>query len=634
MLATSSIRASASASEISIIDVPTPRILEHVGVEARLTRSNGGIMKKALLIFGGLLVLLVVVAVVAISNVNGYLAENRETLAGLASDAAGRKVSFEKAEVAFSSGLAVRIAGLRVAEDPAFGKADFLRLDDAYVGVKVLPALSGRIEVSGIRLDAPTIRVIQTQRGFNFWTLGGDEASDDAPQGDVEEAAPLAVAIAVLNIQAGTIMFEDRTSKEGLSLVLEDVETSGTDLSLDGPIALEFETRIRSTKAADKGLESYLSGGVAIESLATMAGTVALRSPILHPAIFGVRLEEGDVVEGLGNLRIDGILPPNTGNSGYSVNIRSSDARLSGFDLNEIAIDLLYRDARRGAEVTLDQVALGLAGGRIDLSGDMVLGEPGASPFNLKTRLKDLDSGELASILLGVPAGALSGTLGGDIDLAGDSLEWETLKKSLTGSLKLDVGDGALEQVNILKALVGRLTKDPGLGQLAATSIRDVIPGALSGDRTPFEGIKMALEILNGAVHARDLRVAAGDFAIDAIGSVRLDGAVNADGKILFSEDLSQKILAQVDGLGALLGDGKQIALPLHFGGTAGSPSITPDLRALSSAAKQKLKNRAAKELGDAIFGKRKADDGAQQNSDRDSAEELIREGLGRFLGR
>ena len=143
-----------------------------------------------------------------------------------------------------------------------------------------------------------------------------------------------------------------------------------------------------------------------------------------------------------------------------------------------------------------------------------------------------------------------------------------------------------------------------------------------------------ALEILNGAVHARDLRVTAGDFAIDAIGSVGLDGAVNADGKILFSENLSQKILAKADGLGALLGDGKQIALPLHFGGTAGSPSITPDLRALSSAAKQKLKNRAAKELGDAIFGKRKADDGAQQNSDRDSAEGLIREGIGRFLGR
>ena len=351
-------------------------------------------MKKALLIFGGLLVLLVIVAFVAISNVNGYLAENRETLAGLASDAAGRKVSFEKAEVAFSSGLAVRVAGLRVAEDPAFGKADFLSLDDAYVGVKILPALSRRIEVSGIRLDAPTIRVIQTKRGFNFSSLGGGggEASDDAVQRDVEEAAPLAVAIAALKIQGGTIVFEDRTSKDGLSLVLEDFKASGTDLSLDGPIALNFETRIRSAAAGDKGLESLLSGDVAIESLATTAGIVALRSPKLHPAIFGVRLEEGDAVERLDDLRIDVILPPDPGKSGYSVKIRSSDARLSGFDLNEIAIDVVYKDAPRGAEVTLDKIALGLVGGRIDLSGDVVLGKPGASPFNLKTQPKDLDS--------------------------------------------------------------------------------------------------------------------------------------------------------------------------------------------------------------------------------------------------
>ena len=122
--------------------------------------------------------------------------------------------------------------------------------------------------------------------------------------------------------------------------------------------------------------------------------------------------------------------------------------------------------------------------------------------------------------------------------------------------------------------------------------------------------------------------------SFDALIALGLKALLTSDGKILFSEDLSKKILAKADGLGALLGGGKQIALPLHFGGTAGSPSITPDLRALSGAAKQELKNRAAKELGDAIFGKRKADDGAQQNSDRDSAEGLIREGLGRFLGR
>ena len=130
-------------------------------------------MRKVIIGLAILFVLVIAIVILAISNVNTYLEENRETLAGLASDAAGREVSFEGAEVAFASGLAVRVKGLRVAEDPRFGQVDFLSLDEAYVGVRILPALQQRIEVSGIRLDAPMIRVIRTADGFNFSTLGG-----------------------------------------------------------------------------------------------------------------------------------------------------------------------------------------------------------------------------------------------------------------------------------------------------------------------------------------------------------------------------------------------------------------------------------------------------------------------------
>ena len=298
---------------------------------------------------------------------------------------------------------------------------------------------------------------------------------------------------------------------------------------------------------------------------------------------------------------------------------------------------MVYRSVAGGSKVDLPKVAIGLAGGEVDLTGEVTLGEPGASPFDLKTKVRDLDTGKLATAFAGAPEGALSGTLGGDIDLAGDSLEWESLKRSLVGNLSLEVGEGALEQVNLLNDLVGGLTTDPGLGQLAAGSIRDVAPEALSGDRTPFEGIDMALEILDGAVHARDLKIEAGDFAISAIGKVGLDGAVAADGKVRFSDRLTERILKKSDALSALLVDGeggKQVELPLRFGGTADSPSIMPDLAALSGKAKNELKNRAAKEITDAIFGKRRDDDSAERKNERDSAEDALREGLGRFLGR
>ncbi len=81
--------------------------------------------------------LAVVVAIVlgvvffAVTNLNAWLEANRDMLAGMASDAVGREVRFERAEVAFSSGLAVRVEGLRIAEDPRFGEQDFLGLEDA-----------------------------------------------------------------------------------------------------------------------------------------------------------------------------------------------------------------------------------------------------------------------------------------------------------------------------------------------------------------------------------------------------------------------------------------------------------------------------------------------------------------------
>ena len=161
-------------------------------------------MRKLLIGLGLLIVVLVAVVVIAVMNVNTYLAENREQLTALASDAAARTVDFERAEVAFSGGLAVRLRGLRVSEDPRFGEADFLALDEAFVGVRLLPALQQRIEVSGIRLVAPSIRVIQTADGFNFASLGqSEEAPPDAPTEPPpaeEGGAGFAVAIAALEI--------------------------------------------------------------------------------------------------------------------------------------------------------------------------------------------------------------------------------------------------------------------------------------------------------------------------------------------------------------------------------------------------------------------------------------------------
>lgn len=594
-------------------------------------------MRKLIIGIAVVLVLLIAAIVLAVVNLNGFLEENRPRLAGMASEAAGREVDFERASVAFSGGLAVRLDGLRVAEDPRFGDTDFMRLDSAYVGVDLLPALRGEVSVSGIELRAPMIRVVQTAEGFNFDSLGGAAAEGTAPPEatDTESSEPLALAIAALEIVEGTIVYHDRSSPDGLALTIEALESSGTDLSLTGPIAIDFSGLVRPTEG-NAALTTRLEGRAEVDSLDPLEARVRLESPSFFPGLVGLVFEEGETLEHVDGVDLRVGLPADVASQGYPITLETGTARLAGFDLDRIDLNIRYR----GDTLEIEHARVGLADGEVEVKGDITFGEPGASPFDLKTLLRDLDTGELAAVLLDVPRGAITGTLGGDIELAGDSLEWESLKQTLIGKIRLDLGEGALERVNVLDDLVGRLVTDPGLGSLTASSIRDVAPSALSGDRTPFDGAKVALQIIDGALRADEMTLDAGDFSIAAIGELGFDGGLAGEGSIRFSESLSQDILAKADALAPLLGKGDRVELPLRFSGEAASPVVRPDLAALTAnareSAKQELQQRATKELSEALFGKKKKGEGEQGEAgdDEDAARDLLDKGLKGLFGR
>jgi uncharacterized protein involved in outer membrane biogenesis len=587
-----------------------------------------------------LLALVVGALVLAIMNVNGLLEENHDRLSELASEAVGRAVHFEKAEVAFSSGLAVRIDGLRIAEDPRFGESDFVVLDAAFVAVEIWPALQRRLEISGVRLDRPTIRVIQTAGGFNFSSLGASEEGVDSKQAESppgpEEAGNLAVAIAAFAISQGTVVVEDRSADPPLALTIEEFESSGTDFSLDGPIDIAFSGRIRPT-TGHASTASRIRGRIEIHDLESGAGRLRLSSPDFRPGLLGVELEEGDIAERLEDLDLDLGLPADAVSTGYPIALRASAGRLGGFDFADLDAKLRYR----GSTAEIERVVVGLAGGSVELAGKMTFGEPGRSPFELDTKLEDLDADELASILLDLPRGLVSGRIGGDVTLSGESLEWETLKRSLAGAIQLEIGKGALENVNLLDRLVAQLVADPGLGQLAAMSIRDVAPASLQGDRTPFDNVNLAFTVANGALNVEALELKTRDFLVSGLGTLGLDGSISMDGGILFSEALSQKILAKADRLAPLLAEGDRVEFPLLLGGSVHSPRLEPDLTALVERARSdasgQLRQEASRELSDALFGKKKeraeGEPADQRERDREAAEALLEEGLGKLFG-
>lgn len=621
-----------------------------------------GTLRKVGIALAILLALLVGLVVFAYSNLDALLERNRERIAALAGEALGREVSLAKASAAFSQGLAIRIEGLSIGEDPRFGKKPFLELETGYVDVALWPLLSQRIEIRGIRLERPTIQLIATKKGWNFGSLGRSEAKPEAAPTDAA-SPPLALVVGALAIEDGTIVYADRTAKDGLALTIEDFETSGADLTLEGPIALDFSGRVRPTDG-DASLASRVEGRIEVDDRETGAGRLRLRSPEFAPRLLGIDLSEGAEREQIDGLDVTIGLPASSGReagkTGYPIQLAAASARLAGFDLTAIEGELVYR----GSKLVIDRFETGMAGGRAELAGQLGFGKPGHAPFDLDLKVAALDSDELAHVLLGLPRGVVSGRIGGEFDLAGKSLDWETLERTLAGKVRLEVDGGALESVNVVSSLMTRLVGDPGVGQLLAGSLREAAPEALRGDRTPFDLLRIAVELQDGRLRADQLQLAARDFGLTAAGALGLDGMLDGHGAIRFSPEISRKILKKADRLAPLLADGDVVVLPLDLGGRLAAPFLRPDLSALGAqartAATEELKEKAAKKLTDALFGKKKnrtrdgeaegegAASGAANATDggapadpaptaedrrRDATKDLVREGLGRLLG-
>lgn len=596
------------------------------------------------LLIGLVLILFVVVGglTLAVMNVNGLLEENHERLSRLAGDVVGRDVRYDKAEATISQGLSIRLDGLHLSEDPRFGQADFLALESAFVDVKIWPALQRRLEVSGVRLDRPTIHVIQTAAGFNFSSLGQSPAPADPKAATPmagSESQNFVVAIAAFEISDGTILYEDRTADPPLNLTIENFDSSGVDLSLQGPLELAFSGRLHPTRG-DATLASSIRGRVEILDLATGAGGIRLTSQTFFPLLLGLDFEEGPAVERLENFDLDVGLPADAATKGYPISLRASGGRLAGFDFLDLDAKLRYV----GSRAEIKRLVIGLAGGKIELTGNISFGTPGHSPFHLDTKLSDLDVDQLGAMLISLPRGFISGRIGGDIDLSGKSLDWATLKESLTGQVRLEIGKGALENVNLLNHLTSSLVRDPGAGQLMANSLREVAPAAVQGTRTPFQNVDLNLKLQGGTLNVETFALEAGDFSLAGLGRVGLDGSLSANGKLEFSEAISKQIFAKADRLAPLFGKGTRIALPLQMRGTLGSPNLRPDLTALAAQARAnataEVTSEASRQLSTALFGKNKkkkeGDATAppdQKELDRQAAEKLLNKGLGKLLG-
>jgi uncharacterized protein involved in outer membrane biogenesis len=203
-------------------------------------------MRRGLIAAGLVVVVLVGALAVAMANLGRFLGAHRDTLAARAARELGRPVELGDLTVSLRGGPGVRIAGVRVVEDPEWGGGDLLRADEVRVTVRLVPALVGRFEISRVMLRRPVLTVIRDQRGWNLATLGRQRAhaAPRSQSASRDERRRLALLVGLADVRDGEVRYLDRRREPALELVARHVAASLSDVAADRPIGVALRAAL------------------------------------------------------------------------------------------------------------------------------------------------------------------------------------------------------------------------------------------------------------------------------------------------------------------------------------------------------------------------------------------------------
>ena len=158
----------------------------------------------------------------------------------LIEDALNRKVQLQHIGLTVWPRVGARVAGFTVLDDPAFGSGPFASLASLDVGVKLMPLLSGKVEVEEITLHQPVITVIKNKNGvLNASTIGrkgvaAPEKPSRAPIPSTEGPLKILALLAVdrVSIDGGKVTYRDLSAAQPTEYVLQDMELLLRDVRL------------------------------------------------------------------------------------------------------------------------------------------------------------------------------------------------------------------------------------------------------------------------------------------------------------------------------------------------------------------------------------------------------------------
>jgi uncharacterized protein involved in outer membrane biogenesis len=597
-------------------------------------------MRRWIIILG--IVVLVVAAGVGliVANLNSYLKddENRAWLAGQAESAVGRSVSFGEVGVSLLGGLGVRVADLRIGDDPAFSKEPFVSADAIDLQVAILPALFGNIEVGHVVLRRPAITVIQTARGLSTDSLGGGDATakpaEPAKPAKDEEGAEAgglpAFVVANVDISDGTLRFINKTAAPAAETAIEQLDFRASNVSMTGPIGFELEAAVL---------------GASRQNVRIAGQVVDLENPKADFTLTSDELElapgeGGAPADALRDVELKGRLSLPKAGPHVEATVRSPRGTVAGADYADLAVDFKLQNQ----VATIEKFSMAAFDGELAVTGRYDMRNAKRPSFAVHSTLTAMrmeqivasrSAGSAGSAESGKSSRTIEGELDGTLDLTGAGAEWDQIKRNLRGKGGVQLVDGVLKDVNLAESALKGITGVPGLSGLLPSELRTKYPDVFGTGDTAFENMDAKIDIRDGWAHFRDFRLAARDYAIAGQGRYSLDNRLDMTTVMTFSQPLSDSLVKAAKPMKYLRSAEGRVEFPVKLIGAPPDIKTVPDVAYIAKAASR----QAVGKLLDDVLGGSKDDDeedeggeSAKQPSAEDAATDLLKKGLGELL--
>lgn len=484
-------------------------------------------MLKWLAIIVGALVLLVVAAALALPFVLDTPALRAYVSQG-ATQSLGRPVKFASLSISALPLPTVRLRGLQVAEDPAFGTGSFLTVGEGRIGIRLWPLFAGRVEMADLTLEEPRIALVEDAAGnWNLATLGAAAAAGGSARSGAGKSgsAAGAVLLARVNIVNGAIQYHRQGTKGG-DVRLERVNLTVRQGALGGGL------RASGTAVGQPGAvrlsvsdASLSPGGARTFSEAPFKVSIDVEAPDVA-ALSGAFLTAPDVAGPMkGRLELKGT-PARPAVSGLfnfeRLMLSEERARCAAPKRRQLVLeDLRVPVSLTPAAVDSASVQARVARGTVSARASVARG---AAPL-VTVKEINVKGLELGPVLVDYLCDSFA--VSGPLDLTGDaSFRTADPWRTLNGAGRLRIGPGKVVGAELL----GLVNSVVGLTDEVTAALRSGRAPRLRDPSVNFDSITATYTITNGVVRTEDLLYQAGKTQVAAAGTYGfVDGRVAMD---------------------------------------------------------------------------------------------------------